>query len=282
MEYELIRQLVLEVLREKLKNIRGVRGQEPINVVHISRQVGHLIYERKFWPPPNIPKSAQEAEDMLKKEDSSTIVAILWQLIVQGVLIPGIQGDIQTGWPFFTFTKYSKVYLETEGNAPYDPDGYLASIRKDSPNVDEVVMLYLNEGLQCFLKSNYIASAVMVGVAAEKVILNLIDVFVAAIADTPKADDLRRKTQNAMIKTQFSELTKRLYPLKKQLPIELSNDIETYLDGIFNLIRTYRNEAGHPSGKNIPHEIAYSNLQLFRFFSKNIHSLIQYLSKNKV
>ena len=67
-----------------------------------------------------------------------------------------------------------------------------------------------------------------------------------------------------------------------ELPSELSKDLETYLDGIFNLIRNYRNEAGHPSGKEIPHGIAYSNLQLFRFFSKNVHGLIKYLSSNKI
>jgi hypothetical protein len=122
----------------------------------------------------------------------------------------------------------------------------------------------------------------MVGVATEKVILNLIDALASAMSDASEATKFRRRTDNAMIKTQFGELAKQLYPLKQQIPTELSRDMEIYLDGVFNLVRNYRNEAGHPTGRDIPHEIAYSNLQLFRHFSKRVHGLIEYLGSHQV
>ena len=278
MEYELIRQLVLEYLRRLLKT--GQQGQNQVN--RVLSYVGRTAYERQLWMPTELPRLPEHAGDMLTAEDIDKIKAIMWQLIIQGVLVPGVQGYADNSWPHFSITEYGKTYLETEGSAPYDPDGYLSCIKNDSLNVDDVVLLYLTEGLQCFHRFNYIASAVMVGVAAEKVLLNLIDAFASSMSDSSKASAFRRKTQNAMIKTQFDELTKQLYPLKSKLPNELSKDLETYLDGIFNLIRNYRNEAGHPSGRDIPQEIAYSNLQLFRYFSKRVHGLIEYLSSYPV
>lgn len=282
MEYELVRQLVLEALRRQLSSLkpRGDRGH--LTVIDIVSQVARFAYERQLWSPPQPPQRPEHIGDMLPIEDAIIVKSILWQLIVQGVLIPGVYGDPQTNWPFFFVTEYGKTYLEAETGAPYDPDGYLACIKEESPNVDEVVLIYLTEGLQCFLRSNYIASVVMVGVAAEKVILNLIDAFASAMTDDSSASAFRRKTKNVMIKTQFDELTKQLYPLKRQLPNEWSKDLETYLGSIFNLIRNYRNEAGHPSGNEIPREIAYANLQLFRHFSKNVHGLILYFSNNKI
>jgi len=282
MEYELIRQLVLEELRRQLDNLETERTQGYLNPRNILTQVGRVAYSRQLWSPPKPPRRPEDAGEMVPKEDSDTMKAILWQLIVQGVLVPGVPGDEQSGWPSFFITEHGKDYLKAEGNAPYDPEGYLMSIKNDSPNVDDVVLLYLTEGLQCFLRSNYMASVVMVGVAAEKVILNLVDTFAAAIKDHSKAIAFRRNTQNTMIKTQFEELTKQLYPLKNQLPKELSKDLETYLDGIFNVIRNYRNDAGHPTGKEIPREVAYDILQLFRHFSKNVHGLIQYLTNVQV
>lgn len=282
MEYELIRQLVLEALRRQLSNLKPRGGRGHLNVTDIVSQVAQLAYERQLWSPPQPPQRPENIRDMLPTEDSVTVRVILWQLIVQGVLVPGVYGDAQTNWPFFFITEYGRTCVEAEAGAPYDPDGYLARIKEESPNIDDVVLLYLTEGLQCFLRFNYIASAVMVGVAAEKVILNLIDSFASAMSDPSKANTFRHKTQNATIKTQFDELTKQLYPLRKQLPSELSKDLETYLDGIFNLIRSYRNEAGHPSGNEIPRQIAYANLQLFRHFSKNVHGLIQYFNSHQI
>jgi len=278
MEYELIRQLVLEYLCHLLERAQ----QEPNQVSHVLSYVGRTAYERQLWVPAERPRTPEQAGDMLPAEDIDRVKSVMWQLIIQGVLVPGVQGYADNSWPHFSITEYGKTYLESEGSAPYDPDGYLSCIANDSPNVDDVVLLYLTEGLQCFIRSNYIASVVMVGVAAEKVILNLVDAFTAAMSDASKATTFRRKTQNAMIKTQFDELTKRLYPLKQQLPGELSRDLETYLDGIFNLVRNYRNEAGHPTGRDIPHEIAYSNLQLFRYFSKRVHGLIEHLRSHQV
>lgn len=278
MEYELVRQLVLEYLRHLVN--RREHGQYQVS--RVLSYVGRTAYERRLWEPAEPARTPELAGDMLPAEDIDKVKVIMWQLIILGVLVPGVQGYADNSWPHFSITEYGKTYLETEGNAPYDPDGYLSDVKSDSPNVDDVVLLYLTEGLQCFMKSNYIASVVMVGVATEKAILNLIDALASAMSDGSKATTFRRKIQNSMIKKQFEELTKHLYPLKSQLPTELSRDLETYMDGIFNIVRSYRNEAGHPTGRYIPREIAYSNLQLFRHFSKRVHSLIEYLSSHQV
>ncbi|MBI5226392.1 hypothetical protein HY994_04095, partial [Candidatus Micrarchaeota archaeon] len=73
-------------------------------------------------------------------------------------------------------------------------------------------------------------------------------------------------------------LRKELYELRdsKKLPKTLADDLETQFDGISNLIRTSRNDVGHPSGKKIDRMQAYANLRLFVPYCKRVYALIDF------
>jgi hypothetical protein len=64
--------------------------------------------------------------------------------------------------------------------------------------------------------------------------------------------------------------------MKKDLPKENLEDLDTNLDSIVALIRNYRNESGHPSGKVLSREQCYVNLQLFIPCCKKIYELIDF------
>ena len=121
MEYELIRQLVLEYLRHLLE--RRQQGQDQVS--RVLSYVGRTAYERQLWVPAERPKIPEQAGDILAAEDIDRIKSVMWQLIIQGVLVPGVQGYADSSWPHFSITEYGKTYLESDGSAPYDPDGYL-------------------------------------------------------------------------------------------------------------------------------------------------------------
>jgi hypothetical protein len=56
----------------------------------------------------------------------------------------------------------------------------------------------------------------------------------------------------------------------------------TILERVFYLIRTARNDAGHPTGRKIEKEVIHANLLLFPSYCKRVYGLIEYFSSNQI
>jgi hypothetical protein len=54
--------------------------------------------------------------------------------------------------------------------------------------------------------------------------------------------------------------------------------LRNIIDSTFDIIRTTRNDAGHPSGNIIEKETVHANLLLFPIFCRRIYGLIQQFS----
>jgi hypothetical protein len=76
------------------------------------------------------------------------------------------------------------------------------------------------------------------------------------------------------ISRQFKEFTKALESIKGLLPPEVKEGVETVLLGVFEMIRMNRNDAGHPTGRNMDKEVIYAHLQVFVTYCKKIYQLI--------
>jgi hypothetical protein len=94
---------------------------------------------------------------------------VFWELIIQEVLAPGAEGDINL--PHFHVTSYGNKVLEKGEYLPHDPDGYLDRLMRQIPNPDNTVLAYIAESLNCFQRGALIGATVMLGVAAERVSL---------------------------------------------------------------------------------------------------------------
>jgi hypothetical protein len=66
---------------------------------------------------------------------------------------------------------------------------------------------------------------------------------------------------------------------QKSLPSEVKEDLDTHVAGILSVIRNFRNQAGHPTGKVIDREQAYVLLQLFIPYCRKMYQLKEYLGK---
>ena len=62
------------------------------------------------------------------------------------------------------------------------------------------------------------------------------------------------------------------------LPAEVKEDLDTNFAAILSVIRTFRNQSGHPTGKIIDREQAYVLLQLFIPYAKKMYQLMDYYS----
>ncbi len=221
---------------------------------------------------------------VVQKADRELACQIFYELALERVIVPGAGPDsVAPGplsWPSYRLTEYGKQVLGTPEYQPHDPSGYIKRLRTEIPAVDGTIVRYLDESLVCFQRGTLLASAVMLGCAAEKAALLLVDVFGTAIRDPAKYQQYEKETKNWMISRKYDALWKRLEPLAKGLPKELGDDLHTILDRVFDLIRTTRNEAGHPTGKFVDRDVMTANLILFPSYCRRVYRLIEHFSHN--
>ncbi len=180
-------------------------------------------------------------------------------------------------------TKKGKQVLKSKDDfEPYDPDGYMSRLKGKIPDVDEVVLLYCKESLRCFNSKCYLAASVMLGVASEKAFLLLAEAFAQWLPNnqSEKLISIIRNPRENFI-TKFLEFRKRIEPHKPVLPEEFADNMALNLDSVGDLIRIYRNESGHPTGKRVEKGDAYINLHMFAIYLQKIYNLRRFFLSNK-
>ena len=105
-----------------------------------------------------------------------------WQLLVEGILAPGMNSS-NMNLPWFHVTEYGRTVLAADLAHPHDPERYLARIAQRVANFDPTVRSYLAESLATFRRGSLVASAVMLGIAAERVFLLLCESVENALAE---------------------------------------------------------------------------------------------------
>ena len=213
-------------------------------------------------------------------KDLSTIQVEFHRLYLEGVVAAGSPrgGTGAMSWPFYFVTDYGRRVLEGD-HSPHDPEGYLDRLRSRVPELDRVTLLYLSETLSCYRRDCQLAAAVMLGCAAEKLILLLVDAFANTIADPSERQAYERDTRSWMISRKFDGLWKRLEPASESYPYELRENLHGKLHQVFELIRSVRNDAGHPTGHRIDRETNQANLVLFPTYCDRICRLIKHLNQ---
>lgn len=235
-------------------------------------QIAERAANRGFVPTPRTGEEPLESSDKIKAQE------VFWSLIVQGVLLPGYDhGHLDL--PFFRLTEYGRSILDSPDPVPYDTDGYLNHLRSIAPNLDSIAMTYVAEGLDCFVRGNYTASLVMLGVGSEKLMLDLAQALQQALPAT-EATKMQKSIEKDKIAKIYLEFKKHLIPRINMLPPTLKDGLELLLDGVFTIIRIHRNEAGHPTGKCFDRLTVLGLFSVFPSFCEQVSQLIEYLRNN--
>lgn len=219
----------------------------------------------------------------LEHGEATLINELIWTFIVQGILVPGTNESNQ-GWPFLRLTDYGQRCVQEQQILPHDPDGYLKDFLGEVPTADSVIVEYLSEALQCYLRDLNRAASVMLGAASEKAVLLLIDSYIGAVSDSTKQSQTRSQVEKAnSIFRKFEVFEKGFVQAKSSLPRHLTENVDSLLRGVFDLIRNSRNDAGHPaSGISVSRDTNYSHLRLFVPYCKRIYGLIGWFATNPI
>jgi hypothetical protein len=208
---------------------------------------------REVAPPGRYDSSAQQGMvfkitsdklNILSDPETEQLILTEWhELFRTGYLAWGLNlGNANA--PFFHLTDRGKRALERLSHDPSNPAGYkrnLDSIATLSP----IARSYLVEALACFTAGLYKAAAVMIGAAAESLVLELRDVTVQRL--TVLSKPAPRGLVDWRIKTVLDALHSFLKTQSHLFPRELREEFDAYFLAFAQQIRASRNDAGHPS-----------------------------------
>ena len=262
--YEEIRRAALDILagREKVEYNNDQFVHFRNNVAYVLKKrdesaLGHTIEHSTFT-----------------NSDSAYFQEIFWDLFREGIITLGVEGDPHQFYPFFRLSSFGKRLIENQDAYFFhDLSSYEKVIREHIPEIDEVTLIYLKEAMQTFMVGCRLSSSVMLGVALEYSLNNL---FERIEKNETYHAHFSKISEQQFISGKFRIFKNRLNQMKKDLPKENLEDLDTNLDSIVALIRNYRNESGHPSGKVLSREQCYVNLQLFIPCCKKIYELIDF------
>jgi hypothetical protein len=178
--------------------------------------------------------------------------------------------------PFVHLTDAGRRTLSNLSRDPYNPAGYLATV---APHLSgaPVARSYLEEGLDTFQAGCLKATAVMIGAAAEALVLDVRDALIARFgvigASVPASlQDWRVKTvRDAIeieIETRRAQLDRRLY-----------ERFSAYWVAVSDQMRLARNDAGHPQSVDpVTHDTVHAGLLLFPEFASLVKDVIAWIS----
>jgi hypothetical protein len=205
----------------------------------------------------------------LDRDDRELLLEVFWDLFRQGIITLG-KNDGNRDFPWFRPTRLGQRAFESSGVfLVHDISGYERTIRAELPSLSDVTMLYLQEAMQAFRSGCILSSTVMLGVAAEHEFLRLLE----AVESGPYSSAYSSVSKERTILQKIMKFRNLLEPNLKALPGQLREDLDTQFLGIQSLIRNFRNESGHPTGKTVSREQVFVLLQLFIPYCKKLYAL---------
>jgi hypothetical protein len=210
------------------------------------------------------------------------VYSLLWQLVAEGVIRPG---SMSLTFPDMSLTEYGKRVVNNEHAHPHDVERFLNQI-KSGQQIDPTVEAYLVESLHSFRQNRLVASAVLLGVAAERTFLVIAKALLEALKDPNEQTKFKKLLDRQPMKPKQDWVHAKLLELdenRKKLPDDFPESTPLMVTGIYDLIRQQRNDLGHP--RDVPPKMERgqleANLFLFSQYYRSAEQLHSYLTSHK-
>jgi len=182
--------------------------------------------------------------------------------------------------PVLALTERGRSALSTSEPTPHDP-AYMGYIRSTAPYLPAAVYEYVDEAVAAFQAQLLRASAVMLGVASEAAMLDLIEAFAGWLSADDEGDFRKalKQTQNGYL-PKLKSFKDRLDQRRKQVPHDLTDALGWSFDYSAELFRAYRNDAGHPTGIKIVHDDCSTALACLPLYLRRVSALRDFFAKH--
>ena len=209
------------------------------------------------------------AEDRLNDQQ---IIRGVWSLIGQGLAYLDYTPRSFEFWDLIPTARGVAAVGDLDIN-PDDPE-YVESLCRRIPSLSDTVKVYVGEASSAYKVGLYRASAVMLGVASEAVTLEVAGVLGQRIQRDQAKRYLRivhdpKKSYHAKLE----EFWKKLKSNKDSFPVDLPDGLDSTITAVCDLLRVYRNDAGHPTGKVVDRNLCQRHLGIFVPYAEKLYEL---------
>jgi hypothetical protein len=200
----------------------------------------------------------------------ATFGSVLWDLVMDGILIPGradsmrsLGNESHKTFPYYTITPYGRQVLSGDGEtpSPHRTTEFLAAARERLPDGDEAIHLFLEEAAQAFSRKLYLSAVMMLGVSAEALIEWLIRRMSRHLKGQARSnfDSLLAKKQRAS-GARLEILMREIDQHSGDFTPDLAAKLNPHLHTVLTLVKTYRDDVAHRRGLRIDRLLAESQL----------------------
>lgn len=260
--YEEIRSVALDILAG-----RETGELEYSNFESFGSTIAEVLHRRER------PSDIIMGQSFLSKHDKEIYLEVFWNLFREGIITLGLNAN-NPNFPYFRLSSIGEKILES--GDPYffhNVSSYEKIIIDNISDIDEVTLVYLKEAMQAFFSGCILSASVMLGVATEHSFMKLLDKVEANPNYNKKYSNVFKQRNILKKLNKFKNI---LDQNLDNFPPNIKEDLDTNFSSIISMIRNFRNESGHPSGKIISREQCYVLLQLFVPCCKKIYELIRF------
>lgn len=182
----------------------------------------------------------------------------------------------------------AKEAVENEENIgemlPFEIERFPAVIRENVPDVDPIIVKFIEEAIITIKAGSNLACAFLLGGASERAVLMLIDTYANAIEDETLKTKFISRISGKFISKKFDEF-KASWQGSQNKPqgYAWNHDLEIKLEQIFQFCRICRNEAGHPQlPPNLDKGVLLANMGQFVKYIEDLYELVRYYQSTKV
>lgn len=114
----------------------------------------------------------------------------------------------------------------------------------------------------------------MLGVASEAAVLEAATSFAGGMPEAESKrflETVNSRKQNFV--TKFAVFQDKLRSKKSELPDELADGLELTVHAVADLLRVFRNDVGHPTGRPVGRDDAFVHLRMFVRYARKLYAL---------
>jgi hypothetical protein len=213
--------------------------------------IASLLVGRESCSPEQVLEVVGKKLNAKNNKDLQRLILAEWQQLFTNGLLAWGRDFADRNDPWFHVTDRGKKTIKQSSRDPANPTGYMEQVK--SISIGPIAESYVREALNTYNASCFKATAVMIGVAAECLVIDIRDAVAARLALLGRPPN--KKLDQWQAKTLLDELEKVVAAaLTRAREADRDNAATKKLQEAFTynwpamayMIRSTRNDAGHP------------------------------------
>jgi hypothetical protein len=260
-----------KILEERFrKYVQGWRDHE---VYELSEgHSGHLFSSLqaelgKEFGNPDTWRVEVGASTFLSGEERRFLYALARTYVRAEILELTAGPQSRAAWSGIYITPEGRERLEGGTPIPEDVEVYLTQLRADAPEVDDTAVFYVREALLAFRARLYPSAVVMLGCAAEHLVLLMAEDLLPKLK-AGEQTTLKKALERGPISGVWSAFRPRFEQHRTTIFAGQVMTSETALDGLFLAVKSARDDGGHPQRVQTTEGAARALLYAFPEYAK--------------